>query len=103
MRSQSQIKGGLRAAVAMIGALLALAGPFMPVSGPARAAEHETAGEAPAQMDEPTVRHLLGEFGYSDISNLKRDGDTWKATARKGGADRTVEVHARSGLVTELK
>jgi gas vesicle protein len=68
---------------------------------PASAEEDDKAGESPARMNEPIVRHLLTASGYTDITGLKLDGDTWKASALKDGKEHDVQVHAYSGAVTE--
>lgn len=43
------------------------------------------------------VRAMLAAQGYSDITNVRRDGDAWAADAIAAGVDRTLKLRVDSG------
>ena len=59
-----------------------------------------TGGSMP-RMDESQVKSLLQTQGYSDVSNVKRDGDRFELQAKKDGKVQRLEVDARTGSVKD--
>jgi hypothetical protein len=54
-------------------------------------------------IDENSVQSLLQSKGYADVRDLKRQGDTFTATAYKNNQVVRVNVDARSGKITDMK
>jgi len=54
-------------------------------------------------IDENSVQSLLQSKGYADVRDLKRQGDTFTATAYKNNQVVRVNVDARSGQITDTK
>lgn len=46
------------------------------------------------------VKNLLKDQGYSDISNVKHNGNEFTASAKKNGSEHNVTVDAQSGMVS---
>lgn len=63
-------------------------------SGGATSSGHRMASES-------DVRKQLQAEGYSDISNVKHDGDHYTANAKQDGKSVKVRVDATSGMVTK--
>lgn len=53
------------------------------------------------RLSEDQAKTLLRERGYSDVSDVQRDGDTISAKARRGDSEMRLRVDARSGAVTQ--
>jgi hypothetical protein len=56
---------------------------------------------SPTVMDPDQVRAMLRQEGFSDISNLDRDGMTYTGTADLFGEEVDVRIDARTGLVLQ--
>jgi hypothetical protein len=54
-------------------------------------------------IDENSVQSFLQSKGYADVRDLKRQGDTFTATAYKDNQVVRVNVDARSGKITDTK
>ncbi|WP_372621701.1 hypothetical protein [Falsiroseomonas sp.] len=55
------------------------------------------------QLSEAQARNLLRDRGYTDISELSRDGDTITAKAKQGDRQVNVRINADSATVTQLQ
>jgi hypothetical protein len=77
-------------------------GGVMAQSGPAQQGQPAPgAGQSAAQMDEDQVRSLLRARGYTDISDLERDGNTVSAKAKQDGREVRLRVDTSTGMVTQ--
>jgi hypothetical protein len=73
-------------ALAATSALLLATTAALSQSGPPPQAQpHNPLGASAAQLEEADIRARLTETGHSDISELRRLGSEWIATARQGG------------------
>lgn len=54
-----------------------------------------------ARLSEDQAKNLLESRGYSDISEVSRDGDAISAKARQGDRQVNLRIDARSGTVTQ--
>jgi hypothetical protein len=54
-----------------------------------------------ARLNEDQVKRMLRDQGWSDVSDVKRDGDTITAKAKRDGRDVQLRINARSGGVTQ--
>ena len=54
----------------------------------------------PAKLSEDQVKDLLKQRGYSDVSDVKKDGDNFKAEAKQAGRDVKLKVDGKEGIVT---
>ncbi len=52
------------------------------------------------QLTEDQAKKLLGERGYSDVSDVKRDGDIITGKAKRDGQAVQLRIDTRTGLVT---
>ncbi|WP_158295501.1 PepSY domain-containing protein [Crenalkalicoccus roseus] len=83
------------------GGVMAQTGPA-PQGQPAPSAGQAGAPAArAAQMDEDQVRSLLRARGYTDISDVERDGDTVSAKAKRDGREVRLRVDTSTGTVTQ--
>ncbi|MDJ0387455.1 hypothetical protein QMO56_04965 [Roseomonas sp. E05] len=53
------------------------------------------------RLSEDQARNLLKQRGYSDVSEVKREGDTISAKARRNDRQVQLRIDARSGDVTQ--
>ena len=53
------------------------------------------------RLSEDQAKKLLRDQGYSDVSDVKRDGDTIGAKAKRGDREMRLRVDARTGTVTQ--
>lgn len=53
------------------------------------------------RLSEDQVKNLLRERGYSDVSDVKRDGNTVSAKAKQNDREIRVRVDAQTGIVTQ--
>ncbi len=53
-------------------------------------------------LSEPEAKRKLEKSGYKEVTDLKRDGGTWKASAKKNGKNVSVSI-SRTGKVSETK
>lgn len=53
------------------------------------------------EISEEVARVRLQKLGYSNIQQLTRTGDYWRATATKSGQAWQVSLHARTGARDE--
>lgn len=93
----------------MIAALAALAATAAtaqvtetPPANPANLPAAEAAPPAPpppAAPDEAQLRSGLAAAGYTDVRDLARDGDGWKATALHNGQRVPVKIGADGNIV----
>lgn len=56
-------------------------------------------GQAGTILSQDDVRKKLQAEGFSNITDLKREGNKYTATANKGGSKVAVSVDARSGKI----
>lgn len=54
-----------------------------------------------SRLGEDQARNLLRDRGYSDVSDVKRDGDTISAKAKQNDREVRLRVDARTGTVTQ--
>ena len=54
-----------------------------------------------AMTSESDVKKQLQAQGYSDVSNVKQEGDHYTANAKQDGKSVKVRVDASSGMVTK--
>ncbi|HEV7268317.1 MAG TPA: hypothetical protein VGN83_25945 [Falsiroseomonas sp.] len=55
------------------------------------------------RLSEQQARNLLRDRGYTDISEVSRDGDTITAKAKQDGREVNVRINAASAAVTHLR
>ena len=55
------------------------------------------------RLSEDQVKNLLRERGYSDVSDVKRDGNTVTAKAKQNDHEIRVRVDAQTGTVTQQR
>jgi hypothetical protein len=53
------------------------------------------------RLSEDQARKLLQDRGYSEVSDVSRDGDTIRAKAKQGDREVNLRVDARSGVLTQ--
>ncbi len=53
-------------------------------------------------LSEPEAKRKIEKSGYKEVTDLKRDGGTWKARAKKKGKNVSVLI-SRTGKVSEGK
>ncbi len=53
------------------------------------------------RLSEDQAKNLLRERGYSDVSDVKRDGNTINAKAKQNDREVRVRVDAQTGTVTQ--
>jgi hypothetical protein len=53
------------------------------------------------RLSEDQARTMLEDRGFSDISDVSRDGDTISAKAKQGDREVNLRIDARSGTVTQ--
>jgi hypothetical protein len=53
------------------------------------------------RLSEDQAKNLLRDRGYSDVSDVSRDGDTIRAEAKQGDREVRVRIDARTGTVTQ--
>jgi hypothetical protein len=53
------------------------------------------------RLSEDQAKNLLRDRGYSDVSDVNRDGDTIRAKAKQGDREMTLRIDARTGTVTQ--
>lgn len=58
-------------------------------------------GSQTAAMSEGQIRNALQTEGYSQISNLRREGAAYTAQAQRNGQSMTVRIDAQSGRILE--
>jgi hypothetical protein len=54
-----------------------------------------------ARLTEDQVRNMLSNRGFSDVSDVNRDGDTIRAKAKRDDREVTLRVDARTGVVSQ--
>lgn len=54
-----------------------------------------------ARLNEDQAKKLLRDRGYSDVSEVNRDGETIRAKAKQGDREVNLRIDTRSGLVTQ--
>ena len=54
-----------------------------------------------SRLSEDQAKTLLRDRGYSDVSDVDRDGDTIRAKAKQGDREVNLRIDARSGVVTQ--
>ena len=54
-----------------------------------------------SRLSEDQAKNLLDQRGYSDVSDVNRDGDTIRAKAKQGDREVNLRIDARSGVVTQ--
>lgn len=54
-----------------------------------------------SRLSEDQAKTLLRDRGYSDVSDVNRDGDTIRAKAKQGDRKVNLRIDARSGVVTQ--
>ena len=54
-----------------------------------------------SRLSEDQAKTLLRDRGYSDVSDVNRDGDTIRAKAKQGDREVNLRIDARSGIVTQ--
>jgi len=52
-------------------------------------------------LSERQVKELLKERGYSDVSDVRKDGNAFTAKAKQGDRNMTLRVDAQQGTVTQ--
>lgn len=52
-------------------------------------------------LSESQVKELLKERGYSDVSDVRKDGNAFTAKAKQGDRSTNVRVDAQQGTVTQ--
>jgi hypothetical protein len=81
---------------------LVVAGAAAPQSTWKRAVPtHEEGKNTVGEMSEEVARVRLQKLGYSNIQQLARTGDYWRATAAKNGSSWQISLHARTGAREE--
>lgn len=59
------------------------------------------AGQPGTIMSEGDVREKLMAEGYTDVGNVKREGNIYSADAMKGGSKVSLSIDARDGKIYE--
>jgi Peptidase propeptide and YPEB domain len=54
----------------------------------------------PEKLSESQVKDLLKQRGYSDVSDVRKDGDHFSANAKQAGQDVKLKIDAEQGTVT---
>lgn len=54
-----------------------------------------------SRLSEDQAKNLLRDRGYSDVSDVKRDGDTIRAKAKQNDHQMQLRIDARTGTVTQ--
>ncbi|WP_372624857.1 hypothetical protein [Falsiroseomonas sp.] len=52
------------------------------------------------RLSEDQARNLLRDQGYSDVSDVSRDGDTITAKAKQGDREARLRIDANTGAVS---
>jgi uncharacterized membrane protein YkoI len=53
------------------------------------------------RLSEDQAKNMLRDRGYSDVSDVSRDGDTIRAKAKQGDREVNLRIDARTGTVTQ--
>jgi len=53
----------------------------------------------PKRLNEDQVENMLEQRGYQDVKDVKRDGDSVKAKAKRQGKNLELEIDAQSGAI----
>lgn len=56
-----------------------------------------------SRLSEDQAKTLLRDRGYSDVSDVNRDGDAIRAKAKQGDREVNLRIDARSGVVTQQR
>jgi hypothetical protein len=62
---------------------------------------HDEGKNTVGEISEEVARVRLEKLGYSNIQQLARSGDYWRATAAKNGSTWQISLHARTGVRQE--
>lgn len=54
-----------------------------------------------SRLSEDQTKQMLRDRGYSDVSDVSRDGDTIRAKAKQGDREVSLRIDARTGIVTQ--
>lgn len=55
----------------------------------------------PERLNEDQIAYLLEEEGFSEVSDIEREGEVYTATAERDDSEYRVRVDARTGAVIE--
>lgn len=53
-------------------------------------------------LNDDQVRKMLEERDYSDVSDLRRDGETIRAKAKRDDSEVDIRINAKTGVITPL-
>jgi hypothetical protein len=82
-----------------IGAAAAQTSPSGPMSRPSATPQGAAPGQAGTILSERDVREKLLAEGYSDVGNLKREGNIYSTEAVKNGRRVGLSIDARNGKI----
>lgn len=84
-----------------IGAAGAQTNPSNPLDRPTTTPGGSAAGQSGTIMSEGDVREKLMAEGYTDVGNVKREGNIYTTDAMKGGSKVSLSIDARDGKIYE--
>lgn len=59
--------------------------------------------DRPEHLSPTQVKHILEDRGYADIRSIRRDGESFRARAKKDGEAIEVEIDSKAGSLKGIK